>query len=70
MQKVPEHKNIDFILGLSGDTVESRVYRAIFKYIERYTSPEKLPCIFTRASEMRALEIIVSKKRLNQSNSK
>jgi len=27
------------------------------KYIERYTSPETLSCIFTRAGEMRAPKI-------------
>jgi len=40
------------------------------KYIERYTTREKLPCIFTRAGEMQTPEIFVSKKRLNRSNSK
>jgi len=54
---------------ISGDTVVSRV-TSISSVIERYTTPEKLPCIFTRADEMRAPEIFISKKRLNRSNSK
>jgi len=53
----------------SGDTVVSRV-SSISSDIETYTTLEKLPCIFTRAGEMRASEIFVYKKRLNRSNSK
>jgi len=52
---VVENKNKTHMI--SGDTVVSRVSSI---YIERYMSTETLPCIFTRAGEMRAPEIFGS----------
>jgi len=68
--RINEHRN-----HIRRDSVQSSVIRrhgsvSGVKYIERYTTPEKLPCIFTRAGEKGAPEIFVSKKRLNRSNSK